>query len=901
MKFVRVDDNPYPQTAGSRRRTWSEWWNAWYVQAGLLILAFLLGSVVYRSGIIRPVTLFARNIITQGPLSTAMPPAVQDAAKNVQDEIRMYENNGLPTMYIDIPFKNYQKLQAKRDEAVKLGILNTTDADFVTAQVHLKDGPKMDVKMRLKGDWADHLQPNKWSFRFQMKGNDQVLGATQFNIQTPAARNFLNEWAFHQNLIKEGVLTPRYQFINVLLNGDLWGIYSIEEHFAPELIESQGRRAGVIIRFNEDPMWANMSSFWANHIYQGSNLSVTDEWSTLIDAFQDTKIAQDPTLSAEAKTAEDMLRAFQTGQRPASEILDVDLWGRFFALHDLWDARHGVAWHNLRFYYNPVTGKLEPVAYDAEPFEGTDTPATIVSDFIQTRIFNDPQIRAAYARELERVTSPEYIDSLMRGLVPEHDRLLAALKAEFPKNDMIAKKSVVVDWDRLKARAASLRLELQPAVVVRGSYQASNVLRGSTGKPSLTLDLVNMMLLPVEVERVEIDGKPISVGDKPITLQPVMDPATQAFQPVRITIPLSSSSGLDKAAPKVEAVVRVAGLQREFRATLSGVPMPENLLVGPTPHQPTVDEVLKQHPFLEKDPTRSSALAVSPGDWDVEGDLILPDNTDLFIPAGTALRFSKGSILYATGALYLLGTQDAPVVLTAQKDTWGGIVVLNTDRDSLWQYALVDKTGGIDRQGWVTTGGITFFQSTIVLEHTLLGNNQTEDAINVIHGVFKFHDCEFANTFADALDSDFSTGEVTNCYFHDVAGDAVDVSGTQATISGSRMERVTDKGVSVGEQSDITVNDVKMDTVGIGVASKDLSKAMVTQTEIRKARFSALAAYIKKPVYGPASIEARGVTVLDTEKAAVVQKGSTILIDGKAVPSVDLDVEQLYKEKILGN
>jgi hypothetical protein len=213
----------------------------------------------------------------------------------------------------------------------------------------------------------------------------------------------------------------------------------------------------------------------------------------------------------------------------------------------------------------------------------------------------------------------------------------------------------------------------------------------------------------------------------------------------------------------------------------------------------------------------------------------------------------------------------------------------------------VEKTGGIDRSGWAMTGGITFFKSTIVLEHTLLGNNQTEDVINVIHGVFKFHDCEFANTFSDALDSDFSTGEVTNCYFHDIAGDAVDVSGTQATISGSRMERITDKGVSVGEQSDITVKDVKMDTVGIGVASKDLSKALVTQTEIRKARFSALAAYIKKPVYGPASIDARGITVLDTEKAAVVQKGSTILLDGKAVPTVDLDVEQLYEEKILGN
>ena len=115
------------------------------------------------------------------------------------------------------------------------------------------------------------------------------------------------------------------------------------------------------------------------------------------------------------------------------------------------------------------------------------------------------------------------------------------------------------------------------------------------------------------------------------------------------------------------------------------------------------------------------------------------------------------------------------------------------------------------------------------------------------------------------------------------------------------MERITDKGVSVGEKSTVTVQEVTMDTVGIGIASKDLSKTYVYATQISHARFAALAAYIKKPVYGPAYLEAPDLVVTDTQTEAVVQIGSTILLRGKEVPGIELDVDKLYAEGILGN
>jgi hypothetical protein len=191
------------------------------------------------------------------------------------------------------------------------------------------------------------------------------------------------------------------------------------------------------------------------------------------------------------------------------------------------------------------------------------------------------------------------------------------------------------------------------------------------------------------------------------------------------------------------------------------------------------------------DPERPDQLVAVPGVWDVEGDLILPAGASLTVPAGTVLRFRYRQRALPGRRLNLRGQPECAVVLTAQEETWGGIVVLNAAEESTWQYAVVEKTAGISRGGWILTGGITFYRTTINLDNVAIGNNQTEDAINVIHGAFHFANSEFAHTLADALDSDFSTGEIDNCSFHDIGGDAVDTSGTTASVSNTHMQRIT--------------------------------------------------------------------------------------------------------------
>ena len=56
----------------------------------------------------------------------------------------------------------------------------------------------------------------------------------------------------HQIFKDEDILTTRYGFISVKLNGKSLGIYAYEEHFDKQLLEYNQRREAPILKFNEE-------------------------------------------------------------------------------------------------------------------------------------------------------------------------------------------------------------------------------------------------------------------------------------------------------------------------------------------------------------------------------------------------------------------------------------------------------------------------------------------------------------------------------------------------------------------------------------------------------------------------------------------------------------------------
>lgn len=857
MKIARSNQKP-PAMKKILQLFWGTLLMRIILISSAVAIVFVMGAVAHKNGLFQFVKVMTSDI-------------AEEVLETIDGEVALYADNGLPTLYIDMPFESSQRIEEKRTEALRIGMLLTSDDDYVPAQVRYRDGEILDVRMRLKGDWMDHLEGEKWSFRIHVRGDGQVMGMRRFSIQAPETRMFLNEWAFHENLIREGMLTTRYEFVNVLLNGELKGIYALEESFAEELLESQGRRPGVIIRFDEDLMWRNGASLWQAGVHSEGRFMVTNENSADVTLFRSNYIAEDPELSLQAETAIGLLKAFQTGQRKASEVFDVSLIGRYYALTDLWEAEHSNDWNNRRFFYNPITGLLEPIAFDAEPLRGIGYETSVL-DFVNDRVFDDPLIRKAYAQELDRISQPEYLTSFRDEINAELETLQAALKSEYIDVELS------LPWELLEYRSIMLQTQLKPVQAVRGAYQVVRSEDNPHSEQYLQVDLINQMILPVVLVRFQIGNENI-VPDvdwiNPVTgdvlmsdqslpvLFPVQDPNIPGlFDPVRFLIPFGdfiNEAESESDAMEVDLIVRLAGLTEEFRIPLREEALPQALLNGPTPGIPDLSSMLEQHPFLSSQ-DNGRTLIVESGDWNVHGDLVIPEGIKLMITPGTTLRFESDALLYSTTPVMILGTEMAPVLLTAQKDTWAGVAVLHAEEDSIWKYALIEKMGGIAREGWMLTGGITFYESPLSLDHVRILHSQGEDAINVVRSKFSFLDSEFGYAVSDAFDGDFSTGTIIGCSFHDIGGDAIDISGADLIVEATSIVNVADKGVSVGEQSIATLYDVQIYTVGVGVASKDLSSISIDQVDISGAVNAGLAAYIKKPVYGPAHIKALSLT-----------------------------------------
>ncbi len=258
------------------------------------------------------------------------------------------------TIYIDINFENYQKLAYKREKSLELGVLISDDEDYVPATIRYND-QTIDVKLRLKGDLVDHINGDKWSFRIKVKGDDTFKGMKIFSIQDPKTRNYIYEWLFQKSIENEEIISLRYEFIDVFINGKHKGIYALEEHFSKELIENNQYREGPIIRFDESLMWTNV--FITNTSFDIFHVSV-------IDSFQTKNIMNDSEKYEQYIKAKNLLESFRRGMLKTEEVFDTDKLAKFMAISEVLGGQHAQLWHNSRFYYNPITSKLEPILYD---------------------------------------------------------------------------------------------------------------------------------------------------------------------------------------------------------------------------------------------------------------------------------------------------------------------------------------------------------------------------------------------------------------------------------------------------------------------------------------------------------------------------------------------------------
>ena len=264
---------------------------------------------------------------------------------------------------IDIKHKHFQKLAYIRDASMKKGSLHDAIENDVPATIR-HNGKAVRVELNVKGRLRDHWEhEHMWSFKVKVRNGNTVLGMSNFAIQRPRTRYYVNEWLLHKVFTYAGIMSLRYKFISVSINGKKSHIYAVEEGFEDELIRYNNQTISPLIKFDRDFYWSGGDAGGTNKTGLAQDL-----WGATIIPKSKKQMRENPAMLPVFKKGQSLLESFRRDELSTSEAFDVDKLATYFALCEVFGKEHLTTLDNVRFYYNPVTNMIEPITHDLGAF-----------------------------------------------------------------------------------------------------------------------------------------------------------------------------------------------------------------------------------------------------------------------------------------------------------------------------------------------------------------------------------------------------------------------------------------------------------------------------------------------------------------------------------------------------
>jgi len=845
---------------------------------------------------------------------------------------KKFSKQELPLIKIYLSDGAINKLNNKRKStlAENIPILLSEEGDWVNAKILADNGgglKKVDVQLRLKGDWTDHLEnTSKLSFRIKVKNDDYVFGINKFSIQGPNTRNYHTELLLLEMMRSFGIVAPRYYFVDVEVNEYKIGIMALEEHFSKELLESQNRREGPILAIDEDQLWQQrfLNRNRTQHDLSAMGIDLNSNNYEMVDypvkEFRQPGIKKGNIRTNNTFRGQSLLRDFVEGNKAADEVFDLDLMSRWWILTNMWNASHANGFYNRRYYFNPVTSLLEPIPFDnfSSPNEYQFIIGENIKAAINTKIFQNHLLsNAEYI--LKAFGSKEYRDDFYRNQEkqlkilavdrPEGAKVNLSTKVSFPgllKNmdyflgdvlDNINDARVRGDalnattWDIKYSRILDLETPLH-------MHMRSYVVRDITNNVNY-LELKNITNKDIQVRGLYWSkGKDSGVVSRGIVLNKY-----NASHPTghlqRIALPDDYASLNKQYSVEYEYAGKILKsiIKLQFRNHDNGY------------NNGFFRDISRYDSIVIDADTRE--VVFNKGLYSFDKSYKLPAGWGLILKPGVNIMLENGALLRLDGPLTIAGSADDPVVIDIKSNasfrtmgSWGGISVINSHNNSVISHVLIrgqGVSGLMTRQDYYgMTGCLTFYGGNVSIINARFVSLQCEDSLNIVSADFVMKSVEITDSRADSFDSDFSSGEIVDLFINNSGNDGLDISGSNVNIINSRFIGIGDKAISVGEKSTLTGTGLAITQASTGVASKDLSNAVINDSFFDAVSGSGLITYIKKSEYGPASITCTHCSFTSVTYPTTNQAGSEITIDGQAVNITEFSRSQLVEAGYFG-
>jgi len=270
---------------------------------------------------------------------------------------------------------------------------------------------------------------------------------------------------------------------------------------------------------------------------------------------------------------------------------------------------------------------------------------------------------------------------------------------------------------------------------------------------------------------------------------------------------------------------------------------------------------LKKHDWEKVFPQAykdGNEVIIPKGNYYLSEDLIFPRGSKIFLNVGTKISIAKDVGVLIQGSLIIDGTKEQPVIVKAIKpnEAFGTFAVLGSGKEtSKIKYLKLSNGNEKWMNGAYFSGAFALhYQKEVIIENSEFIGGRADDGVNIKFSKINLNNNIFKNNFADQIDLDYCKGFVRDSSFiydtkGDNNGDGLDISGSQIYASGNLFRNFKDKGVSVGEKSQIFITKNNFIQNEVASAVKDFSNAYYWGNYFSK-NLKDIQVYQKKKIFG---------------------------------------------------
>ena len=878
----------------------------------LKFLIFLLSGLIFFSIIIIITTpRLITNTFTDLRIQTCQPKFDTHEKNyfikinNLLEGLKLFVVKGCnyPELKIDIRFKNLIELRKIRNEALAINVILSEKKKYFPAKIYFNNKEyRADIK--LKGARIDHIyQDKQWSFKVKLKDNKFINGMKEFSITKFSSRQFPDSVFFSSYLKRYNFKTPNFFTFKIKFNGDNWGPMLIEEHYSKSYKETKSLRDIPIMTYSDGSSLEIISAYesifnkdFPDHVEEFLGL-INHKRKILTQAFNLKRYIKKNDINSFnlisfAKTIHEVsLTDKNKFENNFEKFLDVDQMALLIAHNLIWGEAHSLGDDNFRIYVDPFNEKIKyiPTDHMADMVEigNLNSVIQLLNSFHHfSLLLNNLELRKKYLNYLNLLEQDlTYQNQLINNICLKYINYCKnRVKIENAKKNInFLKEYEFKIFQKSKKRIFDLS-KFSPSQILslkktynQFDYQDLSVRVFEDG----TLEIYNLTPFNIIIEEINIVddykklGKNCNNHNFKIKKK-IAKSLNEKFNKISINLnnkfcimqKVTIKTNSNNARKNISTYVESSNYKSENYNTND----PEKIL-----------------PLFE---IKNNEIIVNSGKIIIEEPIVIR-NKDFLIKKGVELVFKKKAYIYISdGNLRIMGTKNYPVTLKSFEDNWGGIYVANSKR-SFINYANIFNTDYFNHKNIMLTGGVNFYNSNIDIFNSNLISSKAEDSINFINSNFNFNSTSISNTFSDGIDSDFSSGKIVQSEFEKIMGDGIDLSGSNILIKNTSLSLIGDKAISIGEKSNVKVQNLNISNSRYGIANKDESKLQGNSIKILNSTDYDILAFTKKPYYSYSTLKLDDVEY-DIKKS-LIQTGHQGKINNLNLNTQNIDVKSLYE------